>query len=530
MFADRDFIRRQVHYWCNRHPAAAIITMCSIYAPCRVLTDIELWDTPGMNDSDPVNVLLMKEALAQAQVLIVLLGRALKAEMATREQLDNSQVLPRMLLSSHDIGYATFLHCTEKSMRPTLKSLALQLSKNVDGTRRDLANAFHSLATTPVHTTNGSPSSVRSPVSTSTCSTDINSSLPHSIDSSDSDSDEDDKDGTQHSTAEQVVDNMTQLTRDSLCTLLQEDSSVHSGRRLSRAHLLDLMEQRTTIRSVFPVHFASLALQQAAMQDGSIDGGRMLLPLAALSTDVRDSVMRFSAGHELLGLFRSLVPTLCKQPLIRFANVDASRQLTFNVGAVRPQPSQSTGSSALTSHKRQADNNNGVADSLSDSDSNVDDSNSDSDDGSGNGIGDNSDSIHKANNGSSAVERTGQLSDSSASPALERLSAPTASEADVDISPPAVRTAAQDDLRRVERVCQRANVSLRLSSGSELYDVIRNVAEVAEQHAGQQNDDRQRVYVLMRKHLSASSSTGQSGASPRGKRCCGTRRSVKQSR
>ena len=115
--ADREFLRRQLFYWSCRHPARHAILFCSVYAPCRVLEGLELWDTPGMEDEDPVHKWLLQEALARADITVCVMPRASQSNHTVIAELIKAKVLERSVLERDHVGHVAFLHYVERRRR-----------------------------------------------------------------------------------------------------------------------------------------------------------------------------------------------------------------------------------------------------------------------------------------------------------------------------------------------------------------------------------------------------------------------------
>ena len=134
--ADREFVRRQLHFWTNCHAARHAILFCSVYAPCTVLTGVELWDTPGMDDRSPIRQWLLQEALQQADVTLCILQRGATFNSTAIDELVRSRVLERKVLSTDEVGHVAFLHYVERGQKHLFDKFAKELrtsSRTADG-------------------------------------------------------------------------------------------------------------------------------------------------------------------------------------------------------------------------------------------------------------------------------------------------------------------------------------------------------------------------------------------------------------
>ena len=363
-FADRDFVRRQLRFWCCLHAARHCITFCTVYAPCRVLEGLELWDTPGTNEEDPVKLLLMQQALMQADVLIVLLNKALDSEKATRDELLSSHILHRKVASAEEFGYAAFLHCTEKTEQTSLVKLSRDVAVDQEDTKKKMQRRdrrYQQQKTSPP--SSSAPPSHYSPAFQSTPS-DIDScpSSPSSSSSDPSDAleelDDSRRDIMVEASGLSVGRRMRRATRESVSQLLTTDSSLEEP--LSDEDLSEVLRRRMSFQKMYPMLFTSMLLQQWGDTVAS-SGSSSALSLSSAPSDPtpsafvsasaasgsvphqlvqaeRDAVMEYTRGYELCGLFRSLVPLLCEQQLRRFS--DTQDRVVFAPAILAIEPAE----------------------------------------------------------------------------------------------------------------------------------------------------------------------------------------------
>ena len=121
---DRIFLRRQLLFFCHQHIARHAILLCSVYAPCAILEDVELWDTPGSDDGVATNLQLLEYALQRADIPVVLLQRDVVGNSNLLEKLKEMKVFERCILSPRSFGHVVFLHYFEYSGRTTFSTLA----------------------------------------------------------------------------------------------------------------------------------------------------------------------------------------------------------------------------------------------------------------------------------------------------------------------------------------------------------------------------------------------------------------------
>ena len=121
---DRIFLRRQLLFFCHQHIARHAILLCSVYAPCTILEDVELWDTPGSEDAVATNVQLLEYALQRADIPLVLLQRDVSANSTLLDKMKEMKLFDRCILSPRSFGHVVFLHYFEHSGRTTFSTLA----------------------------------------------------------------------------------------------------------------------------------------------------------------------------------------------------------------------------------------------------------------------------------------------------------------------------------------------------------------------------------------------------------------------
>ena len=135
---DRMFLRRQLLFFCHQHIARHAILLCSIYAPCAILEDVELWDTPGSDDGIATNLQLLEYALQRADIPLVLLQRDVVGNSSLLEKLKEMKLFERCILSPRSFGHVIFLHYFEYSGRTTFSTLAN--SSQIDPTTSKSSN------------------------------------------------------------------------------------------------------------------------------------------------------------------------------------------------------------------------------------------------------------------------------------------------------------------------------------------------------------------------------------------------------
>ena len=124
MQVDRMFVRAQLRFLCHTHPARFAILLCSVYCPCGILEEVEVWDTPGAEDGGVINIQLMEHALGKADVPLVMLERNAMANKSVLRDLLDMRVIERCTMRKQALGHIAFLHSFEKSERTQFADLS----------------------------------------------------------------------------------------------------------------------------------------------------------------------------------------------------------------------------------------------------------------------------------------------------------------------------------------------------------------------------------------------------------------------
>ena len=296
--ADREFVRRQLHFWTNCHAARHAILFCSVYAPCSVLNGVELWDTPGMDDRNLMRQWLLREALQQADVTMCVLQRGAGSSNTAVTELVKTRLLQRKVLSTDEVGHVAFLHYTEQKQRHTFHKFAEEMrSPDPQAARRDLngkeqkeevmdANGY-----TGTNDNDDDDFDSSAFGGSSTATTSLRALVrTHQVDS-----------------CEEVLNSLQKI---------ENEAAADGGRPRTQDELRVLMERRVTFNTIFPVMFTSLLLRQSGEPEQKT---ALLSSTASIDNDEDvQRVLDFTGGYELCGLLRSCVPTLCQQLINRF--------------------------------------------------------------------------------------------------------------------------------------------------------------------------------------------------------------------
>jgi hypothetical protein len=288
MQVDRMFVRAQLRFLCCVHPARFALLLSSVYGPCGILEEVEVWDTPGTEDTNAINGQLLEHALDKADVPLVLLEREAKANKTLLRQLMDMQVIDRCAMRPQALGHIAFLHSFERSERTQFS---------------DLAN---------IRQQGSSTASAHKPI--------------------------DQRD------ASVLHDTKAELRR--LLHSRAHRAGEPGAQRFNSAHVQQMMEERMTFLCIYPTLFASLLMQERATShphlrwadlgpESALGNSSTRKPDAAVTVDERtiSEVLGRTRGYELFGLIRHCIPRICQQALQQLIGAQQSHRPALPVGS-----------------------------------------------------------------------------------------------------------------------------------------------------------------------------------------------------